>query len=362
MPNKKITLESTVSFSGLETYISCPKYFEERYINKTPYEKKIESCLIIGSWCHELIEHKIKANNQIKLRDVVEDNITYWLNIYGLSYKPEEIEKLIDVSFDLSELLYRTSIQCKDVNTAIRNKDNSVMKDPINYPSSSFLRELKNCSTYKYKGELDLIASKQKEEFIDISVVWCLADAICMADNFIIPEWVYKTIGLELGFGVDENTRFNLGEDNNTSIVGFIDWVVELDDGSIMVIDHKTSKITSKPSPLDVLYHPQLNLYAYIFEKLTGKTVNYIGINHLRSGEIIIAEVDLEVKESNYQHLLELYNHSQSGVYIRRRPTDYMSPCVKKDIKSGRVLNTCPYLHKCWPSYNDLLLKGLTYN
>jgi hypothetical protein len=359
MPNNRVLkLEKTVSFSGLESFVNCRRFFEEKYINKTPYEYTIEYSLIVGSWAHELIEEKIRTNNTVNLEEELLIKVSDWLNNLRIQITQVEVEDIVKCVKELASLLYRASVLCIDRELSLRNKDNSVLKDPINYPSSSFLKALKGCEYYKFKSMIDMEASRQLNEFIDISLTWALADAYNLADSFKIPEWAYKTIGIELGFGTDKDTACYL-DDSGISLLGFIDWVVELDDGNIVIIDHKTSKLTSKPTPLDVLYHPQLNLYASVFEKLTGRAVKYIGINHLRTGDIIIAEVDNHVKICNYEHILELFKESQNGKYIRRRPTDYMSPCIKKDIKSGRVINTCPYLNKCWPSYYESLEHGL---
>ena len=359
MPNnRELKLEKTISFSGLETYSNCPKYFEEKYINKTPYEKSLESSLLIGSWTHELVEEIIKTNGDISPRDNLEDKLFTWLSSVGVTINQVDPENIINCIVELGDILSRASVHCRDPKLTIRNKDNSVLKDPINYPSSSFLSALKKAEFYKFKSQIDLEASQQVSEFLDISLTWVLADAYSIASNFKIPDWAYKTVGLELGFGVNEETAFYFNN-SNVSLLGFIDWVVELDDGSTIIIDHKTSKLSSKPNPLEVLYHPQLNLYAYVYEQVTGKKVNYIGINHLRSGDIIIAEVDNIVRINNYEHIVEIFTESQQGPYIRRRPTDYMSPCIKKDFKSGKILSTCSYLNKCWPSYHESLEKGL---
>lgn len=359
MPNnRELKLTKTVSFSGLETYSSCSKCFEEKYINKTPYNKSLDYSLLVGSWTHELVEEVIKTNGELDLKETFGDRLPDWLGSIGVVLKEVALEDVINCVEELAGILYRTSVHCKDPKLTIRNKDNSVLKDPINYPSSSFQSALKKAEFYRFKSQLDYEASEQVSEFLEISLTWALADAYNLAKCFTIPDWVYKTVGLELGFGVNEDTAFYF-KDSDVSLLGFIDWVVELDDGSTLIIDHKTSKLSSKPSPLDVLYHPQLNLYAYVYEQVTGKKVNYIGINHLRSGDIIVAEVDNLVKICNYEHIVEIFTESQQGPYLRKRPTDYMSPCMKKDYKSGRILSTCSYLNKCWPSYYESLEKGL---
>ena len=282
MPNnRELKLEKTVSFSGLESYTNCGRYFQERYINKTPYEKSLEYSLLVGSWTHELIEAIIKTNEEVNLPEFLESKLPTWLTAIGITINTVELENIVNCVVELASILYRASVHCRDAKLTIRNKDNSVLKDPINYPSSSFLSALKKADFYKYKSQLDLEASQQVNELLDMSLTWILADAYNLASNFRIPGWVYKTVGLELGFGVNENTAFYI-ENTNVSLLGFIDWVVELDDGSTIIIDHKTSKLSSKPNPLEVLYHPQLNLYAYVYEQVTGKKVSYIGINHLR--------------------------------------------------------------------------------
>lgn len=69
-------------------------------------------------------------------------------------------------------------------------------------------------------------------------------------------------------------------EIDGTKLRGFIDLFFENEDGTITIIDHKTS---TKYSKKDIeKYAKQLYLYAYAVEEITGKKVSQIGWNFVK--------------------------------------------------------------------------------
>lgn len=349
-PAKDITFKP-ISFTALELFISCSQAYNQKYINKVQHERTIAYPLVMGDWTHLLLEEKL-LDPELDLFLYLRSCVPGWFASYGVELQDVSLEELMSCVRELSNLLYRASAHCTDPEKALRNKDNSVMKDPITYPGRAFLKELKNLKNYRVKSQADLEISRQNEAFIAFSLVWALAESLLYAETFTPPSWISSTIETEWAFGVTEDTKVPLAN-GDASVYGYVDWVAEVETGQIAIIDHKTSK--SKPTPLDVLYHPQLNLYAHAYEQVYGRRVDVIGINHVRSGEVIYAEVNEFVMESTYEHFNELYTNAKSGPYIKRRPTDYNTPCVKKDYKSGRVTETCPFIGSCWPHYYKLL-------
>lgn len=345
----------TVSFSALESYKNCSEFYKNKYVQKIKVDRPIQKALQVGSWAHELIEAKLK-DPMADVKEVFKSSLPEWLQACGVTYNSEQLVNLIAVSSDLAKLLYRASSHCTD-SSKIRNSNGTVLKSPINYPSSSFKTELAKLPTYRYKSVLELESSKQNPEFLELSLVWHLAEALFLGDSFEFPSWADKTLHTELAFGTEPTNLVPLVEDEDgeliCSLLGYIDWVVQLVDGRVAVVDHKSS--ANNPTQLDVIYHPQLNLYAYAYKVLYGKLPDIIGINHIRSGVITLAEPNPVIVNSTVEYYRNIYINATEGPYIRKHPNDYQSPCVKKDYTSNKVTSVCPYLEICWGNYKKLL-------
>lgn len=346
----------TVSFSALESYKKCEQFYNFKYIEKISIEKTLEKPFMVGGWCHELIEEKLK-DPTCNVKDVFTNRLETWLLNCKLNFTPHQLDNLIEVCFDLSELLFRASEHCNSVNK-IRNSNGTVLKSPIDYPSTSFKQELARLRSYKYKSQLDLEASKQNTDFLELSLGWLLSESLFLAEIFKFPTWAERTVHTEYEFGTNEDNKVPLISGgvyvDNVSFLGYIDWIVKLCDGTVGVIDHKSS--VKNPTQLDVIYHPQLNLYAWAYKTLFGSLPDVIGINHIRSGMITLAEPNEKIVRETVEYYSQLYLESTNNSYIKRHPNDYQSPCIKKDYTSNKITATCPYLDKCWSNYHKLLL------
>jgi len=344
----------TVSFSALESYKSCAQFYSYRYIENIKHEQPLEKALLVGSWTHTMIEDKLNNDSDL---DLVEESfkvhIPEWLDTCGIKLNLEQVEKLIELSIELSHLLYRASAFCND-GTKIRNSNGTVLKSPIDFPSSSLKNELVKLPCYRFKAQLDQVACQQNEVFLHISFTWLFAEALFNASVFSFPKWAEKTIHTEFEFGTSEETIVPIGGVNsNTSLLGYIDWIVKMNDGRIAIIDHKTS--SKCPTNEEVLFHPQLNLYAYAYKVLFGSLPSVIGINHIKTGNIILAEVKSSIVNETVEYYSLLYNEAQKNVGVKKHPNDYQSPCVKRDYNSNKVISICPYLEKCWGMYKNII-------
>jgi hypothetical protein len=247
---------------------------------------------------------------------------------------------------------------CVD-STKIRNSNGTVLKSPIDYPSNSLKSEFSKLKCWQYKSQLDQKACQQNKDFLSISFCWLFAEALFNAYSFKIPTWVEETLYTELEFGTTENNKVPLGtfEDiGEVSLLGYIDWVVKLKDGRVAIIDHKTS--TKMPTNEEVLFHPQLNLYAYAYKILFGEYPHIIGINHIKSGNLVLADTHVNIIHSNldyYENLCLQTLKLTSNTPLRKHPNDYQTPCVKKDYNTNKIISTCPYLDKCWGMYQKLI-------
>lgn len=345
----------TISYSGLESYLKCPQFYKHKYIDRIPSEKATEDYFLYGGWAHEIVEHIILSSQSPLI--TLQENLSTWLEELNIVLSHEHREDLILCVKELATLLYRASARCKERSLQLRTKDGSPLKDPVNYPSTSFKKELLKADHYRTKSVVDGLAAKQNNEFQRISLTWTLAQAYSLGQSFIIPKWVHKTIGVEMSLGTSESEMVELAP--GISLLGYIDWVVEIignqgGDPQLAIIDHKTSK--SKPTALDVLWNPQLNIYAYGYSVVYGKLPQIIGINHMRTGELVAATLDKGVMSSVVTHFKDIVEQTyKNELPLKHRPTDYNSPCVKKDFKSGKVTSVCPFLDICWPQYNKML-------
>lgn len=350
-PNLEHLSFKTVSFSAIESFLKCPAYYHNKYIKKVEYETEIEPYFLLGGWAHEIIEEVIK--NQRDPVEILESSLEKWVADLELDYASHDLELLVQIVKELEELLYRASSRCKDKSRQIRNKDGGLMKDPVKYPSSAFKSALRDIDSYKYKSMLDNQAAMRNPKFREFSIVWTIAEGYFLGKSFRVPKWAVETVGVEIGIGISEETKIEI--DEGVSLLGYIDWVVCLEGDRLAIIDHKTSK--TKPSPNDIIWNPQLNLYAYAYEKVYGRKVDIIGINSLRCGEVVAAQLNQTVMTEIVEHFKELYRQSQSDTVIKRRPTDYQSPCVKREYTTGNISTVCPFLSNCWGTYSSMLDK-----
>jgi len=345
----------TVSFSALESYKNCPRLFKFKYVDKIKYEKTLERPLLVGSWAHELIEEKLNYKDT-NIGEIFRTKFCKEWIVNAIPEMADEamlIKNVKDVLIEMSNVLYRASSKCKDPNLQIRNNDGSVPKDPVGYPPGSFREACKDIKNLGLKSELDNLAAKYNPVFVSMSLSWMLAEALTYGLNFAVPNWVQETLGVELEFGTNETNQVKLG-DTDCSLLGYIDWKFLVNDGQVGVVDHKTS--TKKPTPAEVLYHPQLNLYAYATEVLYGTLPDIIGINHVKSGELVLVNVDPHIVYETVSYYTELYKSTANDqVFIKRHPNDYQSPCIKRDFRTNKIISSCPMFESCWKSFGEFI-------
>lgn len=339
----------TVSFSGLDKFKKCPKLYEHYYINKDTTQEPLKQSLLQGSWVHTLLEQRL-LDPSLDTYELYTEYLDEWLVELELEFDAVQKQEIIYITTALSDLLYRGSAHCTD-NNKLRTSNGSYLKNPILYPSASFKKALRDVKNINYKSKYDNLAGQQRKDFYDVPFCWSLANSLFMANLFTIPKGS-ETLHTELPFGTQETNLVPLGT-TGCNLKGYIDWIVRLSDNRIAIIDHKTS--AEAPLQLDVLFHPQLNLYAHAYKVLYGEYPQLIGINHVRSKRIICAEVDPKIVEQTVQYYIELYMETLSSDFVRYHPYDYNTPCFRRDYNTKKITSVCPYLGKCWPDYKKLL-------
>jgi PD-(D/E)XK nuclease superfamily len=355
----------TVSFSRLSCYCECPAKYNNRYVNKLPLSQPLESYFLKGTLAHRCIEEYL---NGAEKDDAIQVILPDWLLTNCLlpletDEQPEGInpDELLTYALPVAKLLQRCSPGYVGTD-AIRNNDGTAPKDPLAYPPAAFKQELALLGLGHLKNQLDGLAAEICLPFRRFSLCETTALALSYVLGFQIPSYVEETIGVEYDLSQTPVLYQAANErDPDTYWNGQIDWIFQTKKGEIVICDHKTEK--KKPSGLDVTFHSQLNIYAYLYYEQTGKMPDFLGINHLPSNCLVLARVNLDVVYQNYKHWesvkARIASDRAKDNFVRRLPTEYNSPCAKRDWKSGELSSVCPYITNCWPKYSDGLGKEL---
>jgi hypothetical protein len=354
-------LSNTVSYSRLSTFTECPAKFYHRYVNKPEgLYVPLEDYFLKGTLAHNCVEEFLKTGGAKD--DILEMLIPEWL-VESCGFSTESIHmntkdldglQFIDVD-SLTKyakvygyLLHRASSVYKGTD-AIRNADGSVPKDPAKFPPKRMSAEIERHGLYEIKMALDNLASLINPEFRRISLCNTAGLAAACFYNFYIPDWVEEITGIEY------TSEKKISWDTDKEWAWFVDFSYKTKDGHTVISDHKTGKDT--PSGLDVAFHSQLNMYAYLWTEDTGKPPDYIAINHLPSGEVVVAAVDLKVVYDTFTHFQDIQKAinlaHENNCWPTKMPTEYGTPCIKRDWKSKQVTSVCPYLQLCHPRYVD---------
>lgn len=339
------------SVSRLKTYKTCSIKYKYEYVEKDKIYSASKST-IIGSIVHNALEIYYLLDKKDR-----QPLINYFNAAFNLYVKESRLDKTIDetvvsllerYSKDMGRLIERSSpfYRGKD---AIRKKDGSPASNPqmtsdwkLSYESSG-LSSLHDSLLMYLNGSLDMEGS----DFIN-----AYSEAKYLCSSYKGSSWLDNSIEVEMPISKKNSDGSILnpvlmpskhGGRKNIYLLGFIDLVSKLDDGSLLLVDHKTSSSSFTGS--DVSYNAQLLSYAYAYEKIKGVRPHYIGINNIRDDEVVFVETPsskeaMEVLDS----LFSCHKLINDEVWIKHSPEPY-SPCV------SMYGSTCPYLNKCWPNY-----------
>jgi hypothetical protein len=321
----------------------------------------LEDYFLKGTLAHNCIEEYLKSGGAKD--DILEMLIPEWL-IESCKFATEsthmdtssldtlhliDVDSLTRYAKIYGYLLHRCTATYKG-SDAIRNGDGTVPKKPVEYPPKQMTAELERHGLYDIKMAVDNSAALINPEFRRISLCNTAAQAAACFYNFYIPDWVEEITGIE--YTSEKKIPW---DDGNKEWAWFVDFSYKTKEGHTVISDHKTGK--DLPSGLDVAFHGQLNMYAYLWTEDTGKPPDYIAINHLPTGEIVVAKVDLKVVYDTFKHFQDVQKSInmayETNCWPTKGPTDYGTPCVKRDWKSKQVTSVCPYLNECHPRYVD---------
>jgi len=336
----------SISFSAVCTYLSCPKKYSHYYLENTPVNTTyVEEALVKGTLTHQLIQTILEGGDH---REVFSLVLSKWLEKecrIPVVQTEEEMQSGLGVvaacveeyATQTSQLLKRCHVSYQEAD-AIRNRDGSVPLDPLEYPPKEFSKLYNDLGLPELRQFIDNAAVRQNRSLVNFSVSNVAASAYTYAELFQYPEWFGQTLGVEIAF-------------DHSGWRGAIDWVFETKEGKLVICDHKTS--SKCPEGLDVLWHPQLNLYASVYYELTGKLASYLAINHLPSQRIVVAQLEVSRMLSILENFTRIRQdiRDRKNMDLRRFPGEYQSPCITRNWKTGVITSVCPYLETCWPSF-----------
>lgn len=339
------------SVSRLKTYRTCSMKYRYEYVDKVGVHSSSKSTTI-GSIVHNALEmfYLTPPDKRQRLLHYFDDAFTLFIKESGMEKAIDStvMGMLNSYSKGMSTLLERSSPGYMG-NDAIRKRDGTPASNP------SMTSEWKN--SYQKLGlesthqclclYLDGTISLSGEDFID-----AYSEAKHLCSNYKGSS--YLTNALEVEMPISKKTSTGVlnpvfmptkhGGRKNIYLLGFIDLVSELDDGSLALVDHKTSM--SAFTGTDIKYNAQLLAYCYAYEKIRGVRPHYIGINNIRSGDVVLVDTP-PVKEAMevLDSLFSCHKLINDGVWMKHSPEPY-SPCL------AMYGSSCPYLNKCWPNYS----------
>lgn len=345
------------SFSRLGRFKTCPKFYQKKYLErqKTPFV--FNPATTIGTWTHAVLEEVLSLET-----NTLDATTAYALLLPGW-LKSLDVESLLDKGiFDAAESLGSLAYKASERYVAsdkIRTTKGSAPKDVWNYPPASWTSALKQAGLQDVKYIFDnYAASLRPDLFIQNSLVGMLAEVYSFICDFKCPTWA-TTKAVEMPISTDESNKILMPGQKDLYINLFIDWVITRTghDDQVFILDFKSdSKV---PTELDVLHHPQLNLYCYCYETLYGIRPYGQGIFHIPSGKYILTAVDIAVQAEVMESLGELQAQidiqTQQEQFYRCHPNDYGTPCKKANWETGVITEVCPFLKQCWPTYHQVL-------
>jgi hypothetical protein len=341
------------------SYLQCGEYYRHRYVVNTPYEPVLEEALLQGTFTHSGLEQILKGQEPDR-EVILYEILRGWLaRDCRLQVEESEYEAIYGFGLVLAKLFYRASGRYRgEYEEPIRNKDGSIPKDLRNYPPASWSQIFKeNPDWALMRLNLDNWASAQQELFTKVSFSFMVGKCFDWILHFRYPDDFEETLLVEYEFSPIGEDR-DLVPFGSIYFNGKIDWAYRNKQGELVICDHKTNN--QPPQPQDVAHSPQLLMYSYAVYRICGAWPELVCIHHVPSGQYCAQRVDKDCVWRVLDYLLEVHQSAEAGHYTKRLPTEYGSPCIKRDYRTQEVIKLCPFLEHCWPEYKQMLM-GLSY-
>jgi len=311
---------------------------------------------LLGSIVHtalEIMYTAVKDGGSIDKREVFKQALKEVLTSRGFLEESTWNEIGEDI-FNCATILRNAYLRAASDYTgedAIRTNSGSVAKCPEK--TSAWRDYLRKSGRSLNKELLDIAlnAIELRNKFGRVSPTDIIGEAYNMFVNYTHPKSLANIKHIEYpisSYSKDKSKVVNpfklpssLVGDSDIYLMAFIDMVAEFEDGSVILIDHKTNKTQYDEKVIKV--NTQLLLYSWVYEQITGEKVKYIGINNLRSNTLVyVPTPPEEYRWEIISCLFASHKNIQNEEFVKHIPENY-SPCLSS------FGDLCPFLGYCWP-------------
>lgn len=403
--------KAAYSYSKLTTYDRCSQLFKLIYVDNIPEARQETVATSLGSFCHAGLEtfyqdetgtvespyhalmseggiwdQELKRSNLTMLRPDLVKYANHMVHLYGRAnpaYKGADAIRKSDGSVSVApQMTGAWKAYCKKhgLDFMSRKLDNTAAKADKRWAAISLSDVFAQTVgiLHAYQNPKDIAAVVAIE--LPISEQWFLAadkNGKPLLDETNNPVKTSRTRGPHPVFRDENNqpklieienefrmpeldeTTGKLKRDAEGNIIfsedvlfnGYIDMLARNEAGELIIVDHKTSS-GKVPTVEKISRHEQLLVYGFIVYHLSGEMPAAIGINHLRSGRLVLAPFSLERAELAIERLCGNRRGAELSVFVKQDPYGWGSKCIQE--KKDNV-ELCPGLKYCFPDVYELL-------
>jgi hypothetical protein len=326
------------SISRLDAFNKCGKYYQLKYIERIPSDGLNKSNLL-GSILHKALEclYENKKWLEESPLDYFSEAVRETLIKAKLIGEFElDLIKSLEEYSKLTDSLYLRANKDYEGADAIRTKDGKIPSNP------QMTGQWK-----KLEGELGISIRKEaidnffreRPPHINFSITDVLSEARNLCSKYQHHPEITNVIGIEVPISqVNDDEITNpvslepLGVEGYY-LHGFVDLLGEYR-GRGIIIDHKTSM--KVPSIEDISHHIQLLTYSWAMEQINpSMPMSYVGIDHIRTGQVIIAQVPAN-RDELLREYFKAHQDISNGLFR-----------MKLNMCSDWFGGKCPYYSHC---------------
>lgn len=336
---------STYSVSRLKSYERCPHEYYHKYILRTPIERTYSESTLIGSLVHGALEY---------LYGTEDDQVETALQALHKSC-PDTLLEVGVCTQDNYEVVSALLLKYAgdSLQLHVRASAGYMGSDPIRTRDGSVAVSPSRTSSWKQAEEdMDLLTTKETiNDYLstDIDVVAAFSEAYYLLHKYRTPAAIQEIKHVELPISHWDGSQLinpvkmpgQYGGDQNIYLNGYLDLVAITTEG-LTIIDYKTD--SEAYTATAVSCNRQLLAYVYAYEQWSGLTVEAIGINNIRAGELVLTAINRALMDSVLDSLFGTHKSIEAKYFPKKVPDGAYSPCLKC---FGKV---CPFLGECWPS------------
>lgn len=351
--------QETFSVSKLKSYSLCSKYYEYQYVLGLR-EYSFSYSTLLGSICHNSLElMNLENKDLLECLDLVFIDTLISSGVIEDSINQDIIEHLKEYNKHIQTLYTRAS---KDYNEkdAIRKKDGGIAKNPTF--TTDWKNEVKKLNLDELKENINSYFQKYSQTNFEFEISELYAESFRWLSIYKKPEEEQEVLFVEFGLShLDKETQEILNPcyitDNEKYLLrAYIDKIGIYsyeDETGIGIIDYKSS--ASEMDLLHVSNNEQLYIYAYAYEKLTGKEVKFIGIENIKYQNLNLVKVDKKrMKDIVENFFFRVKMIEERMFYKEHSPDSKYSKCLDN---YGKI---CPYLNYCYPETQQELNKNMS--